>query len=873
MAIDQKPVSSPPHKRYSQKMYMGLKPSSSWKPLVFVDLRVPCLEYSAAAEIDMLRMTDNDQLAIDDLITLLERFEGTPSAPDLGNHGAVSMEKLPVYRMQLELAHHELEKRNALLEKAQARLAEDEESRRQMREAFLKETDSLRNQLSIQKRKPSYVGDDIEYIPLDDRSKTHHEDSDSEIDFWRSQSNEMNTRMREMQKRLKKAEDAMAELLRMLRKFNGTDLASWLRNECGLTDERAAQLILALGGVLESETSEIADHPTEDKPAKTGNDVVQKEVVVEKVITSNNDEVTRLRRMLDNVVRFDRAGRLAKSPAQQKKKMWNQHEIDLGQLAKDPHIYLQAASDNSDFLNSATMHLMSDDNEFLQKIARPKCLSYPPPLLETPDVPLNWPNIDPKAWMRMREEMEDSPRSDSSEVLEQIPIRPSKPLQETFTPVGSLTTPRKSPRPEGAPAQGSASRIASSKSSKSRKASKESVMEEEKPLPDRTEVKRHAEIGILLDETVDKCSKKMPSRCPYCGRDLLEPLPFDYSPWRYYKPESGFKRPDDIDVAAIVRAALVRRGQVKVFDRLFYKRFNEPWQRKRAPQTAVAPVIVQNKCALQDKSVSAEPDQDGATQGPSTLMEATAASASTLSVIASTGAGNLASTVGAGSLASTATSLGPLKTLDLTFGDAGRAQNAEARRKVWELVEESEGVFHAGPSRSGRDRASSAGLKRIENNSGMELASTPTPAPTLDARWKPLAPLQQSSDRSLPSKHIQLGHQKQEDALRGAVRPVRSAGHCRQHPTPEEKRTEESRNMLEALWQQRRALDCAPEELDHSTSPRMALDSGYGSSNGGKTIRSVLAGRVQHDPSVLRPKKALARCGSAPNFRRRGSRV
>merc|ERR1712159_370137 len=126
--------------------------------------------------------------------------------------------------------------------------------------------------------------------------------------------------------------------------------------------------------------------------------------------------------------------------------------------------------------------------------------------------------------------------------------------------------------------------------------------------------------------------REKPTRCPYCARCLLEPDPFDYERWRYHKPEASFKRPEDIDVEAFVRAALARRGQVKVFDRLYHKKFNEPCQRKRAPQKCLAPVFMKDRSG----EASVEPDQDCGK--PSSTMELTA----------TTVAGTLTATTGAG---------------------------------------------------------------------------------------------------------------------------------------------------------------------------------------------------------------------------------
>jgi len=237
---------------------------------------------------------------------------------------------------------------------------------------------------------------------------------------------------------------------------------------------------------------------------------------------------------------------------------------------------------------------------------------------------------------------------------------------------------------------------------------------------------------------------------------------------------------------------------------------------------------------------------------------------------------------------------GALKTLDLSFGDSSRVRNADIHRKVWEF--ESQGAVPSLPSRTGQDRASSATLRRAEQSAVIEGGPATAVVPTLDARWKALAPLhlrsndvtplhlnseavrgQSLSDAFGSQKTLRSVTENQECSLPGPVRPVRSAGHCRQrHQTTDEQRGETSSKFLETLWQQRSVCDCSAEDLDHFTSPR-GLRGSHTASNGGDTIRSVLDGKTRcvldgRDPkTILRPKKALARCGSAPNFRRRGS--
>lgn len=847
MAIDQKPASPRASRLIHQK---SLEPTSSWKPLVFVDLRVPCLEYSAAAEIDMLRMSDDDQVAIDDLISLLERFHGTPSAPDLGIHDAVSTEKLPVYRMQLQLAQQELEKRNALLEKAQARHKEDMELQRQMREAFMKEIDSLRNQLSVQRRDPTFRASSVEYMPSDGRRSQNPADLESELDFWQSRSDEMNARIRALEAQLKKSQGQVTDLLRKLKGYSGAELAAWLRDECGLTDERAAELIVALGGA--EGVLEMPNHHLEDESRSEQKVYVERKKSFHDAsdshsVTAKNEEVTRLRRMLDNVVRFDRAGRLGKAPAQQREKGWTRHEVDIGQLAKAPDEYVRVVNDNQDFLDNFSTWKTNalDDTEFLQKAARHRCFSYPPPLLDSKDHVI-WPDIDPKALMKyLQAEMMHSAQSSSSE--EDLPRKRS--VRKSSKEMNSDST-SKPPRPGAEGNQSSSSEMASSEMRRksSMKSSKEDVPVEDELVSD-AESQNHEHLrNSVCDIPVGQ--KTLPTRCPYCGRDLNEPPSFNYKPWRYQRSESGFKRPEDINVAAFVCAALMRRGKVKVFDRLFYQRFNEPWQRKRAPQSSTSQARLQSCSASHEASVDPDLDrtQDSSLLQTTMMTVTTAAETEPVSM----GAGTAASTKAPTTLASTTASLGPLHTIDLTFGSS--VQNSNQRRNVWEFVEyDPEGVPPSGLSRSSHDRAFSGTSKRAENTNGPELASASTPVPILDERWKPLAPLQLNKERSKQLKPIQIS------------RPARSAGHCRQpQPTPDERRTEESRNMLQALWQQRRALDCAPEDLDRSTSPRVATGAAHAALSGGNTIRSVLEGRV--------PKKVLPRCGSAPNFHKRASR-
>ena len=57
-------------------------------------------------------------------------------------------------------------------------------------------------------------------------------------------------------------------------------------------------------------------------------------------------------------------------------------------------------------------------------------------------------------------------------------------------------------------------------------------------------------------------------RCPYCGREL-HPAALEAGPWHKWHPSVGhFERPEDIDIAGIIRESLARWCKVPVWQRL-----------------------------------------------------------------------------------------------------------------------------------------------------------------------------------------------------------------------------------------------------------------------------------------------------------------